>query len=414
MTTTTGTTSADQQDQTRSLRFLALLGLPALGLTFAVTAVSSYAPVLIGARSSPVVVGAVVGGEGLFGLVVPFLVGGVPHRRGDRVAGRVRVLLVAAPAAAAALLVLGVVGSLPVIAVAAGLYFAAHFSYLVPYQALYADVIPDEQSGRSRSAESVWRLAGAGAALIGGGFLLDVWTGLPFVVAAALLLAVTAVLPRVIPSAVGGRSPSGGGSTRQSVAAMRTLLADRRIRQLSIANAVWNFTLSGLRAFVVLYFVAGLGRSATFVSGVIFPIVAVGLAVAAPLAGKLADRHGHARVLQVAVPIYGAGLVLPGFSHASWVVAVVPIVSAAAATVMTIPFAALMTMMPDEHHGDASALFTVSRGVGGLLGPLTVGVAVELLRGTFASTHGYAAMWPVIGVATLLTWPLIRSLGRSS
>lgn len=48
-----------------------------------------------------------------------------------------------------------------------------------------------------------------------------------------------------------------------------------------------------LRAFVVLFFVVGLDRDTTFVATVIFPLVAVGILVAAPAAGWLADRVGQ-------------------------------------------------------------------------------------------------------------------------
>lgn len=397
-------------------RFLILLGVPAIGITFAVTIVSSYAPVLLGTSSTPIIVGLVVGAEGFFGIVVPLLAG--RRTSSARTVGqRIRPILWMTPVAAAGLIGLGVVnGSAAAVAGGAAVYFASHFVYLVAYQALYADVVPDEQSGRSRSAESAWRLLGAGAALIGGGFMIQALRALPFIVAAGLVVVGTIVLVYATRSIKDDEIPRQveERSIRDTLAGMRDLMRRRQVRLIVIAQGMWHFTLSGLRAFVVLFFVAGLGRSPRFVSGVIFPIVAVGLAVAAPLAGKLADRFGHARVLLVAIPLYGAGLLLPGFTHSTWVIGVVPIVAAAAATVMTIPYALLMTVMPDGRHGEASALFTVSRGLGGCAGPIAVGVAIVGLRPDLQSTHGYAAMWPVIGVVTLATIPLLWRLQRTA
>jgi ABC-type Fe3+/spermidine/putrescine transport system ATPase subunit len=52
----------------------------------------------------------------------------------------------------------------------------------------------------------------------------------------------------------------------------------------------------------------------------------------------------------------------------------------------------------------------VTRGLGVVLGPIIVGVAVQAFHGTFPSTNGYAAMWPVIGIPVLATVLLLRTL----
>ena len=52
----------------------------------------------------------------------------------------------------------------------------------------------------------------------------------------------------------------------------------------------------------------------------------------------------------------------------------------------------------------------VSRGIGIVGGPLAVGYAVRYSGGLFSATHGYAALWPVIGLATLAAVPLLRRL----
>ena len=44
--------------------FLVVLGAPALGTTFAITALSTYLPSLLGRESGPLVTGLVIGGEG--------------------------------------------------------------------------------------------------------------------------------------------------------------------------------------------------------------------------------------------------------------------------------------------------------------------------------------------------------------
>ncbi|HET7309865.1 MAG TPA: MFS transporter [Mycobacteriales bacterium] len=390
-------------------RFLIPLGLPALGITFAVTVVSTYAPVLLGGKSSPLVVGIIVGGEGFFGLFVPLLVGALSDRFADNAQDRVRALLISAPVAAAALALIAVAGGrLGLIAVGAAVYFACHFAYLAPFQAMYADLVPDAASGRSRSAESIWRLVGAAGALIAGGFLIEAWKPSPFILATVLIVGGTIVFWRFLRSTERVSVSGSDRGVRDLWDRTGEILADRSVRRLVAANVLWNITLSGMRAFVVLFFTIGLGRSPSFVSAVIFPLVAVGMGASAPITGKLADHFGHLRVLRLAVPVYGCGLLLAGFTHATWVLFAVPVVAAAAATVMVVPFATLMRLMPDRDHGAISGVFTLSRGLGTLLGPVLAGAAILLLRSPLSSTHGYAAMWFVIGAATLASWPLLR------
>lgn len=99
-----------------------------MGLAFTVTVVSTYVPVLVEQISGPVLVG-----------------------------------------------VLGLLGarSLWGIGLALAVLYAGYYAVLAPYWSLYPDLVPAEQSGRSRSAESTWRVVGVGLALVAGGLLRD-------------------------------------------------------------------------------------------------------------------------------------------------------------------------------------------------------------------------------------------------
>jgi MFS family permease len=138
--------------------------------------------------------------------------------------------------------------------------------------------------------------------------------------------------------------------------------------------------------------------------------VAVAAFVAAPVAGTLADRFGHRRVMTVALWIYGIGVLAPLFSQATWVIAVVLPVAFAAATVMTLPFGLVMGLMQDDDHGAAAGLFATSRGVGLIAGPLLAGGAVALSEelDLLPATNGYAAIFAVASLALLASLPLLR------
>lgn len=399
--------------------FLALLGVPALGLAFTITVVSTYVPVLVEQISGPLLVGVLVGGEGFFGIFMPAIVGGFSDRTSRTVRHRLRLLVGCASLMIAAVAGVGVLGLLGVgslwnIGLALALLYIGYYACLAPYWALYPDLVPHGQSGRSRSAESTWRVTGVGLSLIGGGLLLDVSPGLPFFTAGLIATATVAVLAWGLRGRYDDPVEATGDRSGHSFGSVRDLLRVREIRMLVIANALWNFALSALRAFVVLFFVTGMDRSASFVATAIFPLVAVGIAIAAPLSGWVADRAGHVRLLTGALVVYGGLMIVPGFSQASWLVVIIPFGAAGAATVMTLPFSVLMRLLPQEHHGAGSGLFGLSRGVGGVLGPLVAGAAILLAEPVMGDTHGYAAMWFVCAAALALSLPFLRALRYDS
>ena len=51
-----------------------------------------------------------------------------------------------------------------------------------------------------------------------------------------------------------------------------------------------------------------------------------------------------------------------------------------------------------------------SRGLGLVLGPIVVGAAIDAFHSQLSSTHGYAAMWPVIGIPVLASLLFLRRL----
>ena len=77
---------------------------------------------------------------------------------------------------------------------------------------------------------------------------------------------------------------------------------------------------------------------------------------------------------------------------------------------LTLPQALLFTVAPTGSAGAAAGLLDFSRGLGLVLGPVVVGAVIQAFRQPLDSTHGYAAMWPVIGVPVLLSLLLLRRL----
>jgi MFS family permease len=135
----------------------------------------------------------------------------------------------------------------------------------------------------------------------------------------------------------------------------------------------------------------------------VIAVVAAAYVVGAPIAGRLADRYGIVRTLRWASLVYGVGLLVGAIAHTLAPLLVgLPVVALAGAIVFTLPQALAFTLAPSGSEGAAAGLQDFSRGVGVVLGPVGVGAAIGAAGGIFPATHGYAAMWLVIGLPVLL------------
>jgi MFS family permease len=388
-----------------------LLGLPTLGLSLAGTMVRAYMPVFARELTqSRFVIGALVGGEGIVSLLLPAWVGAASDRVHTRIGPRFPFILLTVPITALALLFVPFGRSIGVLAIDTFVFYTAYYTCYAPYRALYSDIVPLTHGGRAQGIEGLFRGAGLGGALVGGALLIPLWRPLPFFVASAALVATTLV------ALLGLRRElkhEPAGTTRQSpLSRIWVLIHDyRQIRWFLVANVFWQVTEGGLKSFIVLYLRRGLGWS--FSAGAAgMAVVGVGAVLAAPLAGKLADRYGAVRVMEALLVVFGVGLWAPTFSKSLAVlIPILPVLGLGGAMVYSLPYAVLMRIMPQRGHGAAAGLFDVSGGLGALVGPVATGAAIDALTPLFPSTHGYAAMWPVIGIATLLSIAFLR-VGR--
>ena len=383
------------------------LGLPTFGLAYAITTLTTYGPVLLlRIANSPTKVGVLIGAEGAFALFVPLLAGALSDRLPrSGLARRIPFVMAGAPTMAAGLVLLPLGGSFWLVGGWVLVFFVGYYLYYPPYRAMYADLLPRRMFARSQSGQAIARGAGLGVALLVGGLLLDLWTPLPFVLAAAVVGATTvALLPiihleREAPAKITPATPVG-----------QALLHDPGMRLFAVANALWEFSFAGLKSFIVLYVVRGLGHSTAVASGVI-AVVAVAYVVGAPLAARLAERFGIVRVISVSAMLFGCGLsvgLVPTSLGPGLVL--LPFVALAGSVLLTLPQALAFTLAPEGGQGAAAGLVDFSRGVGVVLGPIVVGAAVGLSDQWLRATHGYAAMWPAIGIPVLLSLLLVRRM----
>ena len=236
------------------------------------------------------------------------------------------------------------------------------------------------------------------------------WAPLPFLLGGLAVVLTTIALVRGLPEpaapAPERAAPRGPG--------IRALLRERPdLRAFVWANSLWEFSFMGLKTFIVLYLVQGLGESMTLATGVI-GVVAASYVVAAAASGYLADRVGMVRLLRVAIWVYGAGLIFAATLHSTGPLLVaLPVVALAGAVLMTLPYGILMRLTPAGAEGAVSGLFNFSRALGVILGPVVVGGAIDVFAPLFASTNGYGAMWVAIGVPIVLSLHFLPSFERT-
>jgi MFS family permease len=407
------------EDRSRSLkpderRSVVLLGIPTFALALAVTVVTTYLPVVAkGFVGSSLVIGLIIGIEGMLAIWLPIVAGSWSDRLKTRIGGRLPFVLAGTPFVAVGLAAMGFVGSLLPLVIAAIVFFVGYFLAYEPYRALYPDLFDDEVAGRAQGTQALWRGAGTGIALLGGGLLLSLSQILPFAAAAVVAVASTVILTVGMirrRDASDDSGEAGGGAKAAARRIWELVRESPPLRAFLIANALWELSLGAIKTFVVLYVTAGLGFSRA-TGALLIGGVAVLILLAAMASGRLADKVGKIAVLKVGLPLYGFGLLVPLIFTSPLIVAcAVPFIAIGGGAIMALPYAILMPLMPDEEHGTLTGVYSFSRGVGVWLGPLLAGLAITLLGGVFKSTQGYQATWGVCAIAVLASLPFVRKL----
>jgi MFS family permease len=388
-------------------RVLVILGVPTFALALAITTVSTYLPVLAEDFSaSSIVIGLLIGGEGLMALWLPLVVGSWSDRLRTPLGSRLPFIIAATPPLVIALAVLGFVHSIALAAVVVAVFFVGYFVAYEPYRALYPDLVDHEIAGRAQSTQALFRGLGTFLALLGGGLLISISDPLPFIAAAVVVAACMGAF-----AATGVRyrrreRSRGEPDVVETAIRVADLLrcCENRLRAFLAANALWELALAALKTFVVLYVTETLGFSLAGSSGVIAAAALIVL-VGAVVSGPLGDRFGRVLVMRWSLALYGLGLLVPFATTATAPLLVaVPLIAFGGGVTMSLPYALLIPMMPAGAHGAVTGLYSLSRGIGISLGPLLGGVAIE------AAGENYRWVWLVCSAAIIASIIVMRPL----
>ena len=286
-------------------------------------------------------------------------------------------MIFAAPFMAAALMLAPFQPGYVPIAISTFVFFAAYHFYTSPYQSLIADVTPANSAGKVQGYQAFMRGGGMFLGMVVAGVLFYRWEP----------LAVHPVRPPHhglhLPH---GRQGSASPSRRRSSGRERQGIVGRDQAHLALHEenkphpAVHGRHLPvGVdpgrpaalhHAVLHLHPRSHRPRSARCSSG----LVGVTYMVAALASGYLADKYGRFRLMRVGLVVFLGGCMLGFFMRdIKWAFIFLPIFGLGGSIVLTLPYAILMSLMPKEHIGQFTGMFSMMRGLANIVAPVLAG-----------------------------------------
>ncbi len=401
-----------------SVRTMLVLVLPTLGFSMALSLVTTYLPVILDRYTqSATLIGFAIGGEGIFSALIPLWVGVISDRIWTKRWGRRQPFMIfAAPFMAAALMLAPFQPAYVAIAISTFIFFAAYHFYTSPYQSLIADVTPGNSAGKVQGYQAFMRGGGMFLGMVVAGFLFYRWEPLPFVLNGLLIMIFTYLTVAKVgePEPETVFRPERPGVFVEIKRIWRSTMENIPIRRFMVATFLWESTLAGLRPFMMLYFLKTLG-STTQVGGLLFGLVGVTYMVAALASGYLADRYGRFRLMRVGLIVFFGGCMLGFFMRdIKWAFIFLPIFGLGGSIVLTLPYAILMSLMPKEHIGQFTGMFSMMRGLANIVAPVLAGVAIDISSRYMAEGTEYAVVWLYSAAMILISLYFFRNTGRDA
>jgi len=402
--------------QRMGVRTVLVLTLPTLGFATGLSLVTTYLPVILDRYTkSATLIGFAIGGEGIFSVLIPLWVGVLSDRIWTRRWGRREpFMLFAAPFMAASLVLAPFQPGYVPIAISTFVFFAAYHFYTSPYQSLIADVTPATSAGKVQGYQSFMRGGGMFLGMVVAGFLFYRWEPSPFIATGLLILVLTYLTVMHVDEPEPERvyRPSRKGPWGEVARIWSSTREHKDIQRFMVATFLWESTLAGLRAFIMLYFYYSLG--ATYqVGALLLGLVGVTYMVAGIVSGYLADRYGRFRVMRVGLGVFFGGCVLGFFLRdITWAFIFLPIFGLGGSIVLTLPYAILMKLMPKEHIGQFTGMFSMMRGLANIIAPVAAGGAIDVAGKFMEGNAKYAVIWLVSAFMIVVSLFFFRRFGK--
>ena len=279
--------------------------------------------------------------------------------------------------------------------------------------------IADPLEGAAQSRAVSWHAAGvgiAGAVSFAVASLFDALAGpsaaflFGGAAAAAAFAIAAAVMPRVLP-------PRPAEVSRGALLDFRPVLRNRRAMAWIVGYTVHTWELAALRAWAVTFLAATAARlgAPEWMPSPAVLFTAAGLAgIAVSVTGnETAQRHGRARVVLWAMTAAAALSLVTGWTTGiSFLLAAMAVLVWNAAIYLDSSALTAGTVQASEKHlrGATMGLHSMAGYAGGFLGPLGVGLVLDLSGGD--GVLGWGLAFGHLAVVTLAGLVVLRRLGR--
>ena len=399
-----------------SIRGMLILTLPTLGFATGLSLVTTYLPLILERfTSSATLIGFAIGGEGIFSSLIPLWVGVMSDRIWTKRWGRRQPFMIfAAPFMAASLMLAPFQPGYVPIAISTFVFFAAYHFYSSPYQSLLPDVTPPASHGRVMGFQSFMRGGGMFLGMVVAGVLFYRWEPLPFILCSVLIMVFTYLIVVKIhePEPEVSRLPPTQGILGELKRIWLSTRQQKDIQRFMVASFLWESTLAGLRPFIMLYFIYSLGATAQ-VGALLLGMVGITYMVAGLASGFLADRYGRLRVMRVGLWVYLGGCLFGVFiTDIKWAFVFLPLFGLGGSIVLTLPYAILIRLMPKEHVGQFTGMFSMMRGLANISAPVIAGGAIDIAGRYLANGRQYAVIWLLSGLMIAISLFFFRGSGR--
>lgn len=398
------------------VRSMLILTLPTLGFSTALSLVTTYLPLILERfTSSATLIGFAIGGEGIFSSLIPLWVGVMSDRIWTKRWGRRQPFMIfAAPFMAASLMLAPFQPGYVPIAISTFVFFAAYHFYTSPYQSLLPDVTPAASHGKVQGFQTFMRGGGMFMGMVVAGVLFYRWEPLPFILCSVLIMGLTyfTVLKVHEPEPERSLLPPRLGIMGEVRRIWRSTRQDKGIQRFMVASFLWESTLAGLRPFIMLYFIYSLGATAQ-VGALLLGLVGVTYMAAGLGCGFLADKYGRSRVMRVGLWVYLGGCLFGVFiTDIKWAFVFLPIFGLGGSIVLTLPYAILIRLMPKEHIGQFTGMFSMVRGFANIIAPVVAGGAIDIAGRFVHDGRQYSVIWLLSGLMIAISLYFFRSGGK--
>ena len=367
--------------------------------------------------SSTGLIGAVLGVEGLFGLILNPLSGYVSDRHSTRIGRRRPYLFVAFPGAAIGLMLMYLTRSLDVAIAAIVLFYFFQQLSPTPYQAMMPDSVDEHSYGQ---ASGILNLLWSGGNLIA--FLVIPLVYLYVSHLVGFALGALLLLAGGLWTAIGAKERSGGDVWTRPRLSIRPLLGGQLLKYY-VAQGLWWLGFEAIASFFTPYVIHVLHGS-QLDSGLGMAIFTVPAILTALWFGKLYQRHDPRLLLSLTLLLFALSAVNGLWLTTVWEAFLLLFVAGIAwggIQVTSYPLAADMLRgalvrsgrSAKDAHADGVELHGALYGGANLVQSLGLMVAAPVAGLVINASHGqYQTMFIVCVASLLAALALVLSFGR--